>query len=273
MNSDFENAPKPDLDPGLDSSQIPCHVAIIMDGNGRWAQKRLLNRIQGHEKGSDAVRRIVRASRQAGIKYLTLYAFSTENWQRPKMEVSALMSLLKRFLKSEQALMLEKGIRLNVVGDKARLPADVQKALDRAISVTSANNDMVLSLALSYGGREELLRAARTLATKAKNGDIAPEAISERQIAACLYTADMPDPDLVIRTSGEVRISNFLLWQIAYAEFFFTPTLWPDFSTEEYFSILRDFAGRQRRFGKTGSQAQEGQESPSKSAISAAESS
>lgn len=257
MNSDCKNAPKPDLDIGLAPSQIPCHVAIIMDGNGRWAQKRLLNRIQGHEKGSDAVRRIVRASRQAGIRHLTLYAFSTENWQRPKMEVGALMSLLKRFLKSEEALMLEKGIRLNVVGDKARLPEDVQKSLDRTIAVTSQNRDMVLSLALSYGGREELVRAARTLAQKSKNGLLEPEAISEKDIAACLYTANLPDPDLVIRTSGEIRISNFLLWQVAYAEFYFTPTLWPDFSTEEYFSILRDFAGRQRRFGKTGDQARQ----------------
>lgn len=235
---------------GLDPSRLPAHVAVIMDGNGRWAQKRMLNRVRGHEKGADTVRTVVRASRETGIKYLTLYAFSTENWQRPKLEVSALMTLLRRFLDSEKQEMIENNIRLNVLGQTARLPEDVQNSLARVIEATSENSGMCLSLALSYGGRSEILEAVGKIARKVSNGDILPEDISEEMFSGYLYTAEMPDPELLIRTSGEFRISNFLLWQIAYTELFVTPTLWPDFTREEFIGILKDFQNRQRRFGR-----------------------
>jgi len=235
---------------GLDPSRLPEHVAVIMDGNGRWAQKRMLNRVRGHEKGADTVRAVVRASRETGIKYLTLYAFSTENWQRPKMEVSALMTLLRRFLDSEQKEMIENNIRLNVLGQTGRLPEDVQGALARVIEATSENKGMCLSLALSYGGRAEILEAVGKISRKVLNGDILPEDISEEIFCQHLYTSEIPDPELLIRTSGEFRISNFLLWQIAYTELFVTPTLWPDFTREEFIGILKDFQNRQRRFGR-----------------------
>jgi undecaprenyl diphosphate synthase len=235
---------------GLDPSRLPEHVAVIMDGNGRWAQKRMLNRVRGHEKGADTVRAVVRASRETGIKYLTLYAFSTENWQRPKMEVSALMTLLRRFLDSEQKEMIENNIRLNVLGQTGRLPEDVQDALARVIEATSENKGMCLSLALSYGGRAEILEAVGKISRKVLNGDILPEDISEEIFCQHLYTSEIPDPELLIRTSGEFRISNFLLWQIAYTELFVTPTLWPDFTREEFIGILKDFQNRQRRFGR-----------------------
>jgi len=237
-------------DMGLDPSRLPEHVAVIMDGNGRWAQKRMLNRVRGHEKGADTVRAVVRASRETGIKYLTLYAFSTENWQRPKMEVSALMTLLRRFLDSEQKEMIENNIRLNVLGQTGRLPEDVQDALARVIEATSENKGMCLSLALSYGGRAEILEAVGKISRKVLNGDILPEDISEEIFCQHLYTSEIPDPELLIRTSGEFRISNFLLWQIAYTELFVTPTLWPDFTREEFIGILKDFQNRQRRFGR-----------------------
>ncbi len=236
---------------------VPRHVAIIMDGNGRWAKKRLMNRVRGHEKGVETVRSIVRTSREIGVEVLTLYAFSTENWQRPRTEVTALMGILKRFLARERPEMMENGIRLNAIGQVERLPDDVRRVLDDTIRETDGNRDMVLNLALSYGGREEILRAARQLAQRAAAGELAPEAIDEATFSAHLYTAGMPDPDLMIRTSGEMRISNFLPWQLAYAEFHITPTLWPDFSRDEYISVIRDFSGRERRFGRTGDQLQE----------------
>lgn len=229
---------------------LPTHVAIIMDGNGRWAKKRLLNRVKGHEKGSETVRTIVRTSREIGIRYLTLYAFSTENWQRPQVEVTALMSLLKKFLKSEQSEMLENNIRLRTIGETGRLPADVRSALEETMQLTSANDGMQLTLALSYGGRSEIVRMTKSLAAKAAAGALPADDIDEAVIAGHLYTQGMPDPDLMIRTSGEMRISNFLLWQIAYAEIFVTDTLWPDFSREEYLRILEAFKSRDRRFGK-----------------------
>lgn len=235
---------------GLNPSRLPAHVAVIMDGNGRWAQKRMLNRIKGHEKGADTVRAVVRASREIGIDFLTLYAFSTENWQRPKMEVSALMTLLKRFLESEQQEMAENNIRLRVIGQADRLPKDVQDALARVMEATGRNDGMCLSLALSYGARAEIVEAAQSLARQVKNGDIQPDEISDELFSGHLYTAGMPDPELLIRTSGEFRISNFLLWQIAYAELFVTPTLWPDFTREEFIGILKDFQNRERRFGR-----------------------
>ncbi|MFP4474458.1 MAG: isoprenyl transferase [Desulfatibacillaceae bacterium] len=255
MSSD---QPRPTAeDYGLEPDMVPRHVAIIMDGNGRWAKKRLMNRVRGHEKGVETVRSIVRTSREIGVEVLTLYAFSTENWQRPRTEVTALMGILKRFLARERPEMMENGIRLNAIGQVERLPDDVRRVLDDTIRETDGNRDMVLNLALSYGGREEILRAARQLAQRAAAGELAPEAIDEATFSAHLYTAGMPDPDLMIRTSGEMRISNFLPWQLAYAEFHITPTLWPDFSRDEYISVIRDFSGRERRFGRTGDQLQE----------------
>ena len=233
-----------------DPKKIPAHVAIIMDGNGRWAKKRLLNRVKGHEKGSDTVRTIVRVSRELGIRYLTLYAFSTENWGRPKTEVAALMSLLKKFIHSEKKDMMEHRIRLNVLGQIERLPDDVRNALQNAMEETRNNDGMCLNLALSYGSRDEITAMVKNIAGKVKNGMISPEEITEKMISDHLFTAGMPDPDLVIRTSGEMRISNFLMWQLSYAEICFSETLWPDFTEGEYLQILRDFAARDRRFGK-----------------------
>jgi undecaprenyl diphosphate synthase len=233
----------------LDTTKLPAHVAIIMDGNGRWAKKRLLNRINGHEKGSETVRTIVRTCREIGISYLTLYAFSTENWQRPKTEVKALMALLKKFLQSERKEMVENNIRLRVIGQLDRLPAEVREALDQTMAATKEQTGMNLILALSYGGRAEIVRMVREVAEKIKRGTIDPQAVNEGLVSDHLYTRDIPDPDLLIRTSGEMRISNFLLWQIAYTELFVTTTLWPDFSKEELLQILKDFQARVRRFG------------------------
>ena len=233
-----------------DTSNLPTHVAIIMDGNGRWAKQHRLTRIQGHEKGSEAVRAVVRTCRKIGIAHLTLYAFSTENWQRPKKEVDALMALLKRFLKTERKEMVENNIRLNVIGQIERLPKGVRQELSKSMALTEANSALQLHLALSYGSRAEIVRMVQTLSKKCLNGDIDPQEIDERYIADHLFTRDIPDPDLLIRTSGEMRISNFLLWQIAYSELYITPTLWPDFGKAEFLHILEDYQGRERRFGK-----------------------
>lgn len=235
---------------GLDAGNLPSHIAIIMDGNGRWAKKRLLNRIQGHEKGAQTVRRVVEAAREIGIPVLTLYAFSTENWQRPKSEVTALMFLLKKFLASETENLLENNIRLNAVGQIERLPGNVRTALQKAMEATRHNSGMILNLALSYGGRSEITRAVRKIAEKVIAGEIETPGITEKVVAEHLYSARMPDPDLLIRTSGEMRISNFLLWQIAYTEIFFTDSLWPDFSREEFIRIIREYQSRERRFGR-----------------------
>jgi len=239
---------------GLDPSFLPRHVAIIMDGNGRWAKRRFLNRIKGHEQGAEAVRAVVRASRELGVPYLTLYAFSTENWQRPRHEVIALMSLLKRFLLSEKEELLTNGIRLQAIGQIDRLPEEVRETLASVMDATASNEDMCLNLAISYGGREEIVSAVRLLARMVQEGALLPDAITAERFSECLYTAGMPDPDLLIRTSGEMRISNFLLWQLAYCELYVTPTLWPDFSREEYTQILREYQSRERRFGKTSEQ-------------------
>jgi undecaprenyl diphosphate synthase len=235
---------------GLDPEKLPAHVAIIMDGNGRWAKKRLLNRIQGHEKGAETVRSIVRTCRELSIPLLTLYAFSTENWQRPKTEVAALMTLLKNFLLSEKQELLEKNIRLNAIGQIQRLPQPVYDTLRQIMAATQHNDAMVLNLALSYGARTEIIDMVKAIATKAKQGLLEPQAITEAVVSEHLYTAKMADPDLLIRTSGEMRISNFLLWQIAYTEIHVTDTLWPDFGREEFMRILADYQSRERRFGK-----------------------
>jgi len=233
----------------LDIDHLPAHIAIIMDGNGRWAKKRLLNRIKGHEKGSKAVRTVVRCCREIGIRYLTLYAFSTENWQRPKREVDALMVLLTKFLQSELNELVENNIRLRVIGQVDRLPSEVRNALQKTMAATKDKTGMDLILALSYGGRAEIVTMVQTLADKIKRGLVEPESITAEMVADHLYTRDIPDPDLMIRTSGEMRISNFLLWQIAYSEIFVTPTLWPDFSKDELLQILQDYQRRERRFG------------------------
>ena len=246
MNS---NSASDNLSP-KETSNLPTHVAIIMDGNGRWAKKHRLTRIQGHEKGSKAVRAVVRTCRKVGIAHLTLYAFSTENWQRPRTEISALMVLLKRFLKSEQEEMLEKNVRLNVIGQFERLPQDVQKELQKVMTLTESNTALNLHLALSYGGRAEIVRSVQKLLKKCLSEQRSPDSLNEQDIAEHLYTRGVPDPDLLIRTSGEMRISNFLLWQIAYAELYITQTLWPDFGEDEFLHILKAYQSRERRFGK-----------------------
>ena len=233
-----------------DLKLLPAHVAIIMDGNGRWAKKKLLNRVRGHERGTRIVSTIVKASREIGIKYLTLYAFSTENWQRPRVEVAALMTLLKKFLKSEKKEMQENNIRLNTIGDTGRLPDEVKDILLETINATAANTGLTLTLALSYGGRTEILNMVREIAVRVNRGVTDADAISEQMITDALETRGIPDPDLMIRTSGEMRISNFLLWQLAYTELFFTDTLWPDFTREEFEKILEAYRRRDRRYGK-----------------------
>jgi len=238
----------------LDLQKLPKHVAIIMDGNGRWAKQRGMSRIRGHEEGAESVRAIVRATREIGIPWLTLYAFSEENWRRPKLEVEALMVLLKRFLKSETREMLDNGIRFQAIGRLHKLPNDVQRTLRETAEKTASNRNMVLTLALSYGGRQEMTDALRRIVQKAEAGEIRSSQVSEALVSENLYTAQMPDPDLLIRTSGECRISNFLLWQIAYAEIYMTPTYWPDFRKGDYVEALMEYQKRERRFGATGDQ-------------------
>ncbi|MBF0099509.1 MAG: isoprenyl transferase [Desulfobacterales bacterium] len=239
----------PDFDSIQEQTLIPTHVAIIMDGNGRWAQKRMLNRIKGHEQGSKTVRSIVETSREIGVNVLTLYAFSTENWQRPKNEVNALMTLLVSFLRSEEKNMLDNNIRLMSIGELHRLPKEVQQALNRVISITQYNTGMILNLALSYGSRSELVDMVKKIATGVKSGSIEIDTITPEVISANLFSMNLPDPDILIRTSGEMRISNFMLWQLAYTELFFTETLWPDFTKEEYLQILHSYQLRERRYG------------------------
>jgi len=231
-------------------SKCPSHVAIIMDGNGRWAKKRVLNRIKGHEKGAETVRNIVECCREAGVSILTLYAFSTENWQRPELEVAALMTLLARFLKSEHKKLLDNNIRLNAIGQIERLPANVREALHNTMTLTKKNDGMLLNLALSYGGRSEIALMVKNIALKVRDGELDPDSITHEVISDHLYTKGIPDPDLLIRTSGEMRISNFFLWQIAYTEIYVTDTLWPEFTKQELLSILQDYQHRERRFGK-----------------------
>ncbi len=235
----------------LDLNRLPVHVAVIMDGNGRWAKKRQLNRVRGHEAGTKAVRAVVETSRELGIRWLTLYAFSEENWSRSDSEISALMRLLRRFIEDELPEMMRRGIRLQTIGRTEKLPEKTREALYDAMAQTRLNRDMVLTLALSYGGRQEITDALRKIAEKVERGSLASTQITGELITEHLYTAGMPEPDLLIRTSGECRISNFLLWQIAYTEIFITETLWPDFRKEDYVSALVEFQGRERRFGKT----------------------
>ncbi len=228
---------------------LPTHVAIIMDGNGRWAKQRHLPRIEGHRTGVESVRAVVRAAGEVGIKYLTLYAFSVENWNRPKDEVDMLMKYLARFLKSEIAELDRSNVRLEAIGQIYRLPEFVQEQLVKTQAALVKNNGLTLVLALSYGGRFEIVEAVRAIAAKAREGRIEPAEINEKVVAEHLYTRHLPDPDLLIRTSGELRVSNFLLWQISYAELVVTPTLWPDFRRAQLFEAVEEYARRHRRFG------------------------
>jgi undecaprenyl diphosphate synthase len=230
-------------------SPPPVHVAIIMDGNGRWAKQRSLPRIAGHRRGAEAVRRAVTSAGEFGIAYLTLFGFSSENWKRPAIEVDDLMGLLRHYIRAEIAELHSKGVRLRVIGDRTRLPGDIVTLIDNAEALTTENKGLRLTIALSYGGRAEIARAARDIAAAVKSGEIAPEQVDETLFARHLLTADIPDPDLVIRTSGEQRISNFLLWQTAYSELVFIDTLWPDFGKADFERALRDYHGRERRYG------------------------
>ncbi len=238
----------------LDPHKLPVHLAVIMDGNGRWAQQRMLKRIVGHQRGAETVKMVVEQASLLGIKYLTLFAFSSENWSRPALEVRALMTLLKKYIRQETARMMRKNIRYNVIGNRSDLPDDVNETLDEAIRKTAANTGMVLTLALSYGGRQELCRAAAHIAQDAVAGKLSPDAITTELFDSYLDTGGLPDPDFLIRTSGEMRISNFLLWQLAYTELYFTDTNWPDFTINELHKALVDFQSRERRFGMTGDQ-------------------
>lgn len=238
----------------FDPQKLPKHVAIIMDGNGRWAKQKGMGRIRGHEEGVSSVQEIVRTSRNIGIQWLTLYAFSEENWKRPGTEIAALMEILKRFLRSELSEMLENGIRFQTIGRTHKMPEEVQRIIGETIEKTSHNRDMVLTLALSYGGRQEIFDALQKIARRIETGELSAEQMTEALISESLYTSGMPDPDLLIRTSAEYRVSNFLLWQIAYTELYVTPTLWPEFRKGEFFTALREFENRERRFGATGDQ-------------------
>ena len=235
-----------------ESTTIPRHVAVIMDGNGRWAKKRGLPRLAGHREGIESVRRIVRRASGAGVGYLTLYAFSKENFKRPADEVSGLFGLLRRFFQKELAKLEKEGVRLRIIGNRVRLPEDVRTLLADAETRTAANPGLCLVIALSYDSREEIAAAARRYAEEVAAGTAEASALDENALSARLYTADIPDPDLVIRTSGEFRLSGFLLWQVAYAEIYVTDTLWPDFREEEFDRALAEYATRERRFGGLG---------------------
>jgi len=236
------------------ASQVPTHVAIIMDGNGRWAQQRGLPRIEGHRRGVETVRRVIDSSREFGVRMLTLYAFSAENWRRPQDEVGGLMGLLEHYLKRELKTFVKNRIRLRTIGRTHELPPGAQRQLERTIGATRDFEDYTLTLALNYGSRSEIVDAAHTYAAALAAGEIAPDDRSWESFSRHLYTADLPDPDLVIRTSGETRLSNFLLLQAAYAEFVFTPVLWPDFSKNDLALALAEYSRRERRYGKTSAQ-------------------
>jgi undecaprenyl diphosphate synthase len=233
---------------------LPAHVAIIMDGNGRWAQARGLNRLDGHREGVESVRAIIKAGQELSLRYLTLYTFSEENWRRPKMEVSGLMLLLDHQIKKEVKELHENNVRINVIGDMTRLPKSSQKLLRTAMKKTEGNTDLVLTLALSYGGRQEILSACRKVAQACLSGETTPDRIDEAFFRRYLYSSWLPDPDLLIRTGGENRVSNFLLWQIAYTEVYVTDMYWPDFREDALRAAIADYARRQRRFGMTGEQ-------------------
>ena len=241
----------------LDPQKIPRHVAIIMDGNGRWAQRRGWFRVRGHVAGMESVRVVTRLARNLGISYLTLFAFSEENWQRPAMEIRVLMALMRSYLRRELAEMRDNQIALKAIGNLSQLPERVRRELAETIAATAAGAQMDLTLALSYGGRSEIVHAVQSLAREVAAGRLKPEDIDAAGFARSLYTADMPDPDLIIRTSGEYRLSNFLLWQAAYTELYVTETLWPDFREDDFLKALTTYQQRQRRFGLTQEQIED----------------
>jgi len=230
-------------------AQLPQHVAVIMDGNGRWAKSRHLPRLEGHRRGADSARDIIRTAGELGIKYLTLYAFSAENWNRPEDEVAGLMKYLVHYLKTETRDLDKNNVRLEVIGQPWRLPENVREHLDKSIAALSKNNGLTLVMALSYSSRIEIVEAVRNIAAKVKSGKLDPADINERVVSENLWTRNIPDPDLLIRTSGEMRVSNFLLWQISYAELVITPTFWPDFRRPQFYAALEEYAKRHRRFG------------------------
>jgi len=231
------------------TASVPRHIAIIMDGNGRWARGKGLERLNGHERGAEAVRDCVKGCRELGVEYLTLYAFSTENWKRPKAEVMGLMKLLERFITKEVPELNAQGVRIEAIGRLTDLPDSTQKALRAAIEATAHNDKLTLVLALSYSSRVEIVDAIQSIARAVQAGQLDPAAIDAELLSQRLYTRAYPDPDLLIRTSGEMRLSNFLLWQLSYTEFYITPTLWPDFRKEDLLQAVRDYSKRQRRFG------------------------
>jgi undecaprenyl diphosphate synthase len=230
----------------------PTHVAIIMDGNGRWAKARGLPRIAGHRRGADSVRAVIEAATECGVRYLTLFGFSSENWRRPADEVTALMGLLRHYLRAELAELHRNGVRLRIVGERERLAPDIVALICNAEETTRANTRLELTVALSYGGRAEIAAAARRLAEQVRAGQLSPDAIDEERLGGALWTTGLPDPDLLVRTSGEKRISNFLLWQTAYTEFVFVDTLWPDFGKREFADAMAEFQRRERRYGTAG---------------------
>jgi len=235
----------------VNREKLPSHIAIIMDGNGRWAKQKGKPRIFGHQNGAHAVRQTIEGSVELGVKYLTLYAFSAENWKRPKMEVEALMTLLVTTIDEELKNLVDNNIHFQVIGNVSLLPDSVKRKIDTAITNTQSCTGMILTLALSYGSRWEIVDAAKKIAEEVKQGSLNPQDITDKVFASHLNTAKMPDPELLIRTSGELRLSNFLLWQLAYTELYFTKVLWPDFSKEELYKAIISFQNRERRFGKT----------------------
>lgn len=241
----------------IDASKLPSHVAIIMDGNGRWARQRGLERAFGHQQGVDAVREVLEAAAELGIGYLTLYAFSTENWARPDEEISALMGIMIQSLNNETDTLLKNNIRMRAIGDVNRLAPDVQNRLLETIDLTSVSTGMNLVIAISYSSRWEIAEAARRLAADVKKGKMDPGSVTEDDFEKYLTTYGIPDPELMIRTSGEIRISNFLLWQMAYTELYFTEKLWPDFGKDDFYSAILDYQKRERRFGRTSEQSME----------------
>ena len=243
-----------DLKEHIDPNNIPAHIAVIMDGNGRWAKKQGAMRIFGHKNAIKAVREITEGCAELGVKHLTLYAFSTENWSRPKEEVDGLMELLVNTIKGEMPTLLKNDVKLSTIGDINSLPSDCKNNLSQAIAETQNNKGLNLVLALSYGGRWEIIEAVKQIAEKVKNGDVDSEAINAELFSTYLSTKNMPDPELMIRTSGEMRISNFLLWQLAYSELYITETLWPDYRKKDLYEAIISYQGRERRFGKVSEQ-------------------
>lgn len=245
----WNNSKKTEIPFNINMEYIPKHIAIIMDGNGRWAKERMLPRNVGHKAGVEALRDVIRTSSDIGVRYLTLYAFSTENWKRPVSEVSMLMKLLVEYLRKEIEELHDNNVKIRTIGDISKLPREVIEEIDKAIFKTRNNEGLCVNIALNYGGRSEIINTIKEISKKVKNSEIQIDQIDEAMVDSALYTSNMPDPDLLIRTSGEIRLSNFLLWQCAYSEFYFTDTYWPDFKGEDLLNAILDYQNRKRRFG------------------------